>query len=119
MLIAITTTGENLDASLDVRFGRAMNFIIYDTNTKDFKVIPNTQNLNAIQGAGIQAAQNVLSEKVNSLITGHCGPKAYKILNMSDVKIYNTDIKVVKEAIEALLNNSLKESFSADVEGHW
>ena len=57
MKIAITTSGDSLDAAVDPRFGRAKAFILYDTETDEWSVLDNAQNLNAAQGAGIQAAQ--------------------------------------------------------------
>lgn len=53
MKVAFTISGNDRDASLDSRFGRALGFIIYDTDNGTFDVIDNQQNLNAAQGAGI------------------------------------------------------------------
>lgn len=55
MKVAFTTSGDNLGAPLDSRFGRAPKFLIYDLETNTFDVVDNRQNLNAAQGAGIQA----------------------------------------------------------------
>src|SRR5574344_1925901 len=75
MKIAIKSSGENLDNEIDLRFGRAKGFIIYETNDDSFEFIDNVHNLEAAQGAGIQAAQNVVNKNVEAVITGHCGPK--------------------------------------------
>ena len=80
MKIAFTTSGQDLAAELDPRFGRAKNFLIYDTETKHFEVIDNQQNLNAAQGAGIQAGQTIVKSGATALVTGHVGPKAYQVL---------------------------------------
>ncbi len=119
MKIAITTSGENLDNNIDVRFGRTKGFIIYETDDDSFKFIDNTQNLEAVQGAGIQSAQNVVNEDVEAVITGHCGPKAFKVLSLAQVKIYTITEGSIKEIIEKFKNNELTEATSADVEGHW
>lgn len=119
MKILFTTSGDSLKAPLDKRFGRCQNFLVYNTETKKETLIKNNQNLNAVQGAGIQAAQNVLKEKVESVITGHCGPKAFKVLSEGRVKIYNTEIKTIEAALEAFLSGKLQASQAADVEGHW
>lgn len=76
MKIALTTSGRDLNAPLDSRFGRAPLFLIYDLDANTFDVVDNQQNLNAAQGAGIQSAQNIARLNVKALITGHCGPKA-------------------------------------------
>ena len=119
MKIAITSSGENLDNEIDLRFGRAKGFIIYETNDDTFEFIHNIQNLEAAQGAGIQAAQNVVNKNVEAVITGHCGPKAFKVLSTSDVKIYTVGEGKIKEIIEKFKNGELQEAASADVEGHW
>ena len=119
MKIAFTTSGSDLSAPLDGRFGRAPKFLIYDLETKTFEVIDNAQNLNAAQGAGIQSAQNIARRGVGALITGHRGPKAFRTLQAAGIKIFNTSAATVKEALELYLAGKLDESKSADVEGHW
>jgi len=54
MKIAVTSRGKKLEDPLDPRFGRAVSFLVFDTETNDFQVVDNTPNLNAAQGAGIQ-----------------------------------------------------------------
>lgn len=119
MRIAVTTSGDTLAAPLDSRFGRAARFIIYNTDTKGFQSLDNAQNLNAAQGAGIQAAQTVASAGVNSLITGHCGPKAFRVLQAAGIKVYNCEAATVEEALGLLEEGKLQASNGADVEGHW
>jgi len=119
MKIAITTSGNDLNAPLDSRFGRAPKFLIYDLETKTFEVMDNAQNLNAAQGAGIQSAQNIVRQGAKALVTGHCGPKAFRVLESAGIKIFNTSAATVKEALELYLAGKLNEAKSADVEGHW
>lgn len=119
MKIAITTTGDDLNSEIDPRFGRARKFLIYDTETKEYKVIDNSQNLNLPQGAGLQSAQNVASEGAKAVITGHVGPKAFNILTAAKIPVYLTDLKTVKEAIDAFLAGKLEPAKSFDKEGHW
>lgn len=119
MKIAITTSGDTLDAAIDSRFGRAVNFLVVDTDTLAFNVVSNSQNLNAAQGAGIQAAMTVAGTGAKAVITGHCGPKAFRVLKEAGIRIYNIDAENIKEAILLLKDGKLKELDSADVEGHW
>ncbi len=77
MKIAVTTSGENLAAPLDRRFGRAARFLVYDTDSKKFAIIDNTQNLNAAQGA-VSRRLKCGCSGANAVITGHCGPKAFR-----------------------------------------
>jgi len=119
MRIAISSTGKNLESSLDPRFGRAAYFIILDADTMDFKAVENTQNLNLPQGAGIQAGKAVADHHVDALITGHCGPKAFKVLQSAGVKILTGAGGTVADAIEQFKKGELTDAMEADVEGHW
>ena len=119
MKIAISASGKTLEDNVDLRFGRASGFIIYDLNTNFYEFVDNVQNLEAAQGAGIQAAQTVVNQNVEALITGHCGPKAFRVLNAAEIKIYTDAQGSIKEAVEKFKNNELEEADSADVEGHW
>ena len=119
MKIALTTSGNDLSAPLDSRFGRAPKFLIYDLEANTFEIVDNEQNLNAAQGAGIQSAQTVARLGVKALITGHCGPKAFVVVRAAEIKIYNTTAATVKEALEQYRSGKLTEAAYADVDGHW
>lgn len=119
MKIVFTTSGTGLDAPLDSRFGRAPKFLVYDTETRDFEVLDNRQNLNSPQGAGIQSALTVVKTGATHLVTGHCGPKAFKVLKAAGIAILNTDAPTIAEALERFLSDRLTPVESADVEGHW
>lgn len=119
MKIAITTSGETLAAPLDSRFGRAPRFLIYDTETGTYRTVDNAQNLNAAQGAGIQAAQTVAQTGVSRLITGHCGPKAFRVLRAAEIEVFHTDAPTVQEALDRMGKGELQAAQDADVEGHW
>lgn len=109
MKIAISVQHDNLESDLDLKFGRAKGFIIYCTDNDEFKFIDNGQNSNAVQGAGIQAAQTVIDEDVEAIITGYCGPKAYKVLETAQVKIYTSEKDTIKNVIQKFKNNELTE----------
>ena len=119
MKIAVTSAGKDLNADLDPRFGRAAYFIIVDSDTMDFEAVENRQNLNLPQGAGIQAGKTIVDNKAEVLITGHCGPKAFKVLRAAGVKIVTGGSGTVADAIEKYKNGELKPTAVADVEGHW
>lgn len=119
MKVAVTAQGKDLDAQVDPRFGRASGFVVVDTETDNFAYVDNSQNVNAAQGAGIQAAQAVINQGVDALVTGHCGPNAFRTLSQGGVKVYVGAQGTVREAIEKLKAGELKEADSPDVQGHW
>ncbi|MBN1283641.1 MAG: NifB/NifX family molybdenum-iron cluster-binding protein [Proteobacteria bacterium] len=119
MKIAFTTSGEDLNAPLDTRFGRAPKFLVYDLDSATFEVVDNRQNLNAAQGAGIQSAQTVARLGVQAVVSGHCGPKAFGVLAAAGIKIYNCDAPTIAMALDQYRSNKLVEAKSSDVESHW
>ena len=119
MRVAIAPTGKDLDANLDPRFGRAAYFIILDSETGDVKAVENSQNLNSPQGAGIQAGKAMADQRIDALITGHCGPKAFKVLQNAGVKIITGAGGRVADAIDQFKKGELEIAYEADVEGHW
>ena len=119
MKIAFSTSGDTLDAPLDSRFGRAPKFLVYDLDADSFELVDNDQNLNAAQGAGIQSAQKVVQTGAAAIVTGHCGPKAFRALNAGGIKVYACDATTVAAALALYKDDKLVESTGADVEGHW
>ncbi len=119
MKIAVTAmSGDGLDSQVDSRFGRARYFIVYDTESEEVVSIDNSLNVNAQQGAGIQAAESIANSGATVLLTGHCGPNAFKTLSTAGIKVVIGASGTVKEAIDDYLSGKLKEAEGADVEGH-
>ena len=119
MKIAVSSTGTGVDAEVDPRFGRAAGFVIVDAESGESTYVPNKQNLEAPQGAGIQSAKLVADSGAGVVISGHCGPKAFRTLQAAGVKIFVGATGTVKEAVEKYKAGELTESSSADVDGHW
>jgi len=119
MKIAITCKGEDLDSQVDPRFGRAKAFVIYDLETGEYEVVKNEQDLESPHGAGIQAARIVSGRGVEYVLTGHCGPNAFRTLNAADINIIVGVGGTVREAIEKFKNNEYRVAKQEDVEGHW
>ena len=119
MKIAFSTSGETLESPLDQRFGRAPKFLVYDLDSGTYAVVDNRQNLDAAQGAGIQSAETVARLGVNILVSGHCGPKAFRVLQAAGIRIYTSDAPTVAQALELYRSGKLIEAKAADVDGHW
>jgi predicted Fe-Mo cluster-binding NifX family protein len=90
-----------------------------DTETMSFKAAENQQNLGLRQGAGIQSAQNLASHRPEVLLTGNCGPKAFKALEAAGVQVVVGVQGSVKEAVQAYLDGKYQAAAGANVEGHW
>ena len=119
MRVAFSTSGTTLAGPLDPRFGRAAKFLIYDSESGRVELVDNQQNLNAAQGAGIQAAATVARAGAQALVTGHCGPKAFGVLQQAAIEVFLTDAPTVAEALARFKAGALSPAVAADVEGHW
>lgn len=119
MKIIIPINGDNIDSDINKTFGRTKQFIMVDSLSNEYKLIDNTQNLQASQGAGIQSAQNIIKAGADSVVTMNLGPKAYKVLNSAGVKVTLGRLGTIKENIEAFNMGTLEEMTDANVEGHW
>lgn len=119
MKIMITAHHAAWDAPVDARFGRARTFVLVDTSSRELTEIPNTQALDTVQGAGVQAAALVCRSGAEAIITGHCGPKAFAALTAGGVKVYTGAQSSVADAVTDLEEGRLQCIAGADVAGHW
>lgn len=113
MKAAVSAQENHLDSPTDPRFGRARYFLIVDIDSLDYDVILNP-NLNAVGGAGIQSAQLVIKKGVESVITGSCGPNAFRVLRAADIDVYEGAKGSVKESIQAYKNGQLIRSLTVE-----
>lgn len=119
MRIAVSAGSRELEAQVDPRFGRASYFLVVDSETLDFEAVENKQNLQAVQGAGIQAATLVARSKAQAVLTGHCGPKAFKTLQAAGIPVVVGVKGTVREAVRSFAMGELSYASAPDVEGHW
>jgi len=119
MKILVTSKGKQTSDAVDSRFGRAKFFIMVDTDANATTVHDNSQNLNAAQGAGIQAAETVSRLGAEAVVTGNAGPKAFRALNAAGIKVYLCPDGTVADAVRRFKAGELKEVVTANVESHW
>jgi len=120
MVIAVSARGVDLDAGVDVRFGRATTFVTVDTDTGTVRALDNREASGAGQGAGIQAARLLADQGIQLVLTGHCGPNAYRALRAAGIRIYTGVTEgTVREAVTQFQAGLLHEAAGADVQPHW
>jgi len=119
MKIGITSKGTDLDSQVDPRFGRAAYILVVDTENLEFEVLDNKDNVNAFKGAGIQAASMVSDKGAEVLLTGFCGPNAFKTFEAAKIKIANDVSGTVRDAVKAFNEGRYVVSDKANVEGQW
>ena len=99
MKIGISSSGQSLTSLVDPRFGRCGIFAIYDTADNSCRFIENKAQ-NAGGGAGIAAAQQMIDEDVEVILTGNMGPNAYNVIVGADIKLYRAGNVQLEKAIQ-------------------
>lgn len=117
MKIALSATGLTLDSDIDPRFGRCQFFIIMHTDNMEYKVVDNA-SANASGGAGIAAAQIVINNDVQVVLTGNVGPKAYRVLSEAGIQVFTGATGSIRNAIESYKSGGLKATSGPTVEEH-
>ncbi len=99
----------NLDQkSVCASFGRTPFYLFYNTETKEKDFFDNSA-LESQGGAGIKAAQILLDNKIDVLLTPRCGENAAKVLVAGGVAMYSIKSLLAQEAIEDYLKGNLSE----------
>jgi predicted Fe-Mo cluster-binding NifX family protein len=99
MKVCISSTGKDLSAPIDPRFGRAQLFLFVDTVTMEYECIENPA-LTAGGGAGTKAAQLVSDKGAQAVLTGNVGPNAFSALSAAGVTIYAGMTGTAQQAVE-------------------
>ena len=108
MKIAIPVDEKSMESTVCQSFGRTPYYLFYDTEggTSEFQ----DNSAAASQGgAGIKAAQLIVDEKTDALLTPRCGENAAQVLRGAGVKIYKTMNNSIKDNIEAFKEGKLSE----------
>ena len=119
MKIVIPVDAKTLESNICASFGRAPYFLIYDTETKESVFIDNSAAAST-GGAGIKAAQTIVDNKANALLTPRCGQNAADVIKSADIKIYKTTSTSVKDNIAAFVDGKLPllDEIHAGFHGH-
>jgi predicted Fe-Mo cluster-binding NifX family protein len=118
MKIAVSSTGKNLESSIDPRFGRCAYFVIVETDNMSFESLDN-QSAALGGGAGIQSAQFVASKGATTVITGNCGPNAVRTLSAARINVILGQTGTVRDAVEKFKRGDLSAASEANVESHY
>jgi predicted Fe-Mo cluster-binding NifX family protein len=106
MKIAVSVTAPKPGAAFESRFGRAAAFVIVDTDTGERQAVANPA-AQLGSGAGIRAAEFVVRQGVESIISGAFGPKAYDVLHTSHVRLYQAASGTVDDLVARLMKGDL------------
>ena len=117
MKIVVTAEGKDLNAPTSSRFGRCPTYIFVDSESMAFQAVPNPA-MSTPGGAGIQAAQFVVEQGAQAVLTANVGPNAMDVLQAAGVSVYTIQDGSVREAIEAYKTEQLQSVTEANVRSH-
>lgn len=107
MKIVMPIESENQKPVIAATFGRASDFIIYDTISALKTIIVN-QASKKQGGAGIMAAQTALDHAAEAAIVPQCGENAMALFQQANVAVYQSSGNNIDENIHKFLKNELK-----------
>ena len=108
MKICVTALSASLYSPVDPHFGRCLYFVIVDADSMEFDSIRNTTT-SASSGAGVQAANLIITRDIDALITGSVGAKAFSMLTSKNIDVLPFIEGTVADAIQAYKDNLLKK----------
>lgn len=89
-------------------FGRTPFFMIYDTNSKTLEIKENPAK-DAEGGAGIKAAQFVLDQKADAVITVRLGENSAEVFQTAGISIWKAIGEDVESNLQALQEQKLEK----------
>jgi predicted Fe-Mo cluster-binding NifX family protein len=117
MKIVVSAQGENLDSPASPVFGRCPTYVFVEPETMEFEAVSNPA-MNQAGGAGIQAAQFVVSQGAHAVLTGNLGPNAFDVLQAAGVPGYLAETGTVRQAVEAYKQGQLQPMGGSNVPAH-
>ncbi len=117
MRVVVTANGEGLDAPASPVFGRCPYYVFVDTETMAAQTLSNPA-VAAGGGAGVQAAQYVVQEGAQAVITGNVGPNAFQVFQAAGVPVYLSPGGTVRQAVEAFKRGALPPLGQATAPAH-
>lgn len=118
MKIAITSTGQGLESMVDPRFGRSPYLIYIDSESLEFEAVDNP-GLLAGGGAGIATAQAIAGKGVEAVLTGNCGPNAFRVLSAAGIKVVTGVSGRIRDVIQDYNDGKYNASTQPNVPGHF
>lgn len=100
MSIIISSEGEDFDVPLGINFARSRYFLVVDVQKMSCEALANPWATTE-GGAGIQAAQMIVSQRPEAVVTGMIGPNAFAVLEGAGIPVFSAPSGTVRSAIQA------------------
>ncbi|MFX0073339.1 MAG: NifB/NifX family molybdenum-iron cluster-binding protein [Candidatus Hermodarchaeota archaeon] len=126
VIVAVPSVGEGgLKQMMNSQFGRCDSFTfvtIENNEVSAVKTVPNSA-VNAMGGAGIQAAQTIANNGATDIIVGFLGPNAAQSLGALNLNMYQINNPnqqyTVKDVIDLYIQGKLQKLDKANVGAHY
>jgi predicted Fe-Mo cluster-binding NifX family protein len=108
MKLVISAQNPFLESHIDSRFGRSPWLILFNTETNQWEAFQNP-GANQSGGAGVVAAQLVVDQKADVVISGDFGPHAATAFQAAkiEMRLFTKTTATVQEAVDHFKNNQL------------
>lgn len=106
MIVGIPADKKTMDGNISTHFGRTEFFLIFNTENDEAKFIDNDA-MNAQGGAGIKAAQVLVDNNVDTIISPRLGQNAFEVIDGANIAIYESNGNSIKENISSLKEGKL------------
>lgn len=111
MKIALPTDGNKLEDDIALHFGKAKNFLIFDTEKKDIKIYPNPE----IKGEATLPPDFLKNLGVDAVICFGLGLRAFNLFKNHKIKTKKAVEKNIKENINFFQKNELRDLTEEDI----
>jgi predicted Fe-Mo cluster-binding NifX family protein len=110
MKIAFATDGNNLKDKVALHFGRAKNFLVFDTEKETFEVFENPE----IKGKELPP-DFLKSQNVDVVIVFSLGPRAFEKFKNYKIEVSKAIEGTILENIEKFKEGKLKKLSKEDI----
>lgn len=108
MILGLPVNTNNLEGGISSSYGRAPFYYIYDSITKEGNFVANMA-AGDVGGVGVKAAQLIIDQQVEVLITPRLGDQAAQVLEGAGIAFYKSQGEDIEENIEAFLASKLEK----------
>jgi len=108
MILLISAQQPRLDGPVESRFGRSPWLVKVNTETLQWEAFANP-GASQSGGAGVAAAQFVINQKANAVISGDFGPNAAGAFRAAgiDMHLFTHEITTVQQAVDSFKQEKL------------
>lgn len=100
MIVFISAQQPQIEGPIDSRFGRSAWLIKVETTSGQWQAFPNPGQSQS-GGAGVAAAQFVIDQKADTVVSGDFGPNAFNALQAANITMvrFTDEVSTCEQAL--------------------